>query len=93
MPLYRACNLLFRRDLQLSLFLLPYIVQDVIAFGSDVGRSLVKQEILAVLQDGHRTREGELCVQAVFTLLDGMQVSAKETRSLFSGGNMLPSPS
>ena len=30
----------------------------------------VKQEIEAVLRGGHSNKEGELCVQAIFSLLD-----------------------
>ena len=30
----------------------------------------VKTEIEAVLRDGHKNKEGEMCVQAIFSLLD-----------------------
>ena len=43
--LFRACNGAFRFDIQLALFLLPYLVQNVVSYGSDEARSDVQKEV------------------------------------------------
>ena len=70
LALFQACGLVMRRDVQTGLFLMPYIIHNVLQAGSDVARTEVKQEIHAVLTGGRATKEGELCVQAIFSLLD-----------------------
>jgi hypothetical protein len=70
--------------------MLPYIVADVLAFGSESGRSQLQQEIMSVLREGHKTREGELCVQAIFELLDMMRRTSEETSSKSSGEDICP---
>ena len=55
----------------------------------------MKQEIEAVLRDGHSNKEGELCVQAIFSLLDVLkkfvadlkdQAARDEGMTLFPAG-------
>lgn len=70
LALFRACSLIMRRDVQTCLYLMPYVIHNVLKAGSKEGRQRVKLEIEAVLRDGHTNREGELCVQAIFSLLD-----------------------
>ena len=43
--LFKACNGALRFDIQLALFLLPYLVQNVVAYGSDEARSDVQTEV------------------------------------------------
>lgn len=59
-----------RRDVQTCKYLMPYIIHNVLEFGAEEGRQQVKCEIEAVLRGGHMHKEGELCVQAIFSLLD-----------------------
>lgn len=59
-----------RGDIQTCLFLLPYVVHNAVVHGADAARMDIMAEVTAVLQEGHASREGELCVQAIFTLLD-----------------------
>ena len=70
LALFQACGLVMRRDVQTGLFLMPYIIHNVLQAGSNAARTEVKQEIHAVLTGGRATKEGELCVQAIFSLLD-----------------------
>lgn len=70
MPLFKSCTLVMRRDIQTCQFLMPYVIQNVINSHSDEALELVRQEIEMVLREGHSSKEGELCVQSVFTLLD-----------------------
>ena len=48
---------------------MPYVIQNVIKTDGPA-LSLVRQEIETVLKAGHTSKEGELCIQAIFTLLD-----------------------
>ena len=59
-----------RGDIQVCLFLLPYAVYNAVAQGTEAAASDIMAEVEAVLEGGHASREGELCVQAVFSLLD-----------------------
>ena len=42
--LFKACSGALRFDIQLALFLLPYLVQNVVSYGSDEARSDVRKE-------------------------------------------------
>lgn len=70
LKMFQACTLVVRGDIQTCLFLLPYVIQNAVGHGQDAARADIMAEVTAVLSSGHATREGELCVQAVFTLLD-----------------------
>jgi serine/threonine-protein kinase ATR len=63
----------FRFDIPTSLFLMPYLVHNVLAHGTDAARAGVQQEIQAVLAGASSSREGTLCCQACFSLLDTLQ--------------------
>ena len=41
--LFKSCITVFRHDIPASLFLLPYLVHNVVAFGSDAARQGVQQ--------------------------------------------------
>ena len=74
---------------------MPYVIQNVIKSHSDEAFQLVKQEIETVLREGHSSKEGELCVQAIFTLLDmlkGFVADLKDqaAREEASGQLLLP---
>ena len=43
--LFNACSGLLQQDMQLSMFLLPYIVQNVVSYGSDEARIAVQKEV------------------------------------------------
>jgi hypothetical protein len=76
--MFRACNLVFKHDVQTTRFLLPYIVHNAVVHGSGEARESVRAEIEAVLRWGHASREGELCVQEVFALLDVLKKCVAE---------------
>lgn len=79
--MFKACNLVFKHDVQTTRFLLPYIVHNAVAHGCGEARDSVKAEIEAVLRFGPASREGELCVQEVFTLLDVLKKCVAEAAS------------
>jgi len=79
--MFKACNLVFKHDVATVRFLLPYIVHNALAHGSDAARESVRAEIEAVLRSGHASREGELCVQEVFSLLDALNKAVAEARA------------
>ncbi|KAL4421833.1 hypothetical protein ABPG77_001622 [Micractinium sp. CCAP 211/92] len=62
-----------RFDIPACLFLMPYLLHNVLAHGTDDARQSVQQEIKAVLAGASMSREGTLCCQAVFSLLDTLQ--------------------
>lgn len=83
-----------RRDIQTCQFLMPYVIQNVIKSHSDEALQLIKQEIQLVLKEGHSSKEGELCVQAIFTLLDMLKafvtdLKEQAAREEASGTNWL----
>ncbi|KAK9914842.1 hypothetical protein WJX75_001188 [Coccomyxa subellipsoidea] len=80
-PMFKACNLVFKHDVAATRFLLPYIVHNALAHGSDAARESVRAEIEAVLRAGHASREGELCVQEIFSLLDALKKAVAEARA------------
>ena len=69
MDMFKACNLAFKHDVQTARFLLPHIVQNCVACGSDAALLTVKAEMELVLRQGPATREGELCVQEVCSFI------------------------
>ncbi|KAI3426356.1 hypothetical protein D9Q98_008728 [Chlorella vulgaris] len=71
--LFQSVIPVFRFDIPTSLFLMPYLVHNVLAHGTDAARAGVQQEIQAVLAGASSSREGTLCCQACFSLLDTLQ--------------------
>ncbi|KAL9238429.1 hypothetical protein vseg_012850 [Gypsophila vaccaria] len=81
--IFKACQGIVRQDIQTAIYLLPYLVLDVVCHGSAAAREGVTDEILAVLDAAASENSGaevyavsggqsEVCIQAVFTLLDNM---------------------
>ncbi|KAK9690702.1 hypothetical protein RND81_09G148200 [Saponaria officinalis] len=75
---FKACQGIVRFDIQTATYLLPYLVLDVVCHGSATARKGVTDEILSVLNaaasenSGAVVGQSEVCIQAVFTLLDNM---------------------
>ncbi|XP_074312882.1 serine/threonine-protein kinase ATR isoform X2 [Silene latifolia] len=80
---FKACLGIVRHDVQTAIYLLPYLVLDVVCHGSAAAREGVTDEILSVLNAAASENSGaavhaigggqsEVCIQAVFTLLDNM---------------------
>ncbi|XP_021753008.1 serine/threonine-protein kinase ATR-like isoform X1 [Chenopodium quinoa] len=81
--IFKACREIMRHDMQTATYLLPYLVLDVVCHGSEAARSGITGEILSVLDAAASENsgaavlvigggQGEICIQAVFTLLDNM---------------------
>ncbi|KAM6558479.1 hypothetical protein CsatA_027718 [Cannabis sativa] len=81
--IFNACRGIVRHDMQTAVYLLPYIVLNVVCHGTEEARHCVTEEILCVLDavvsensgvtiHGANGRQTEVCVQAVFTLLDNL---------------------
>ena len=98
--MFRACTMVVRGDIQVCLFLLPYAVYNAVAQGAEAAASDIMAEVEAVLEGGHASREGELCVQAVFSLLDVLKAwleqrkrgAASSAHSAGAGEAEAPSP-
>jgi len=52
----------------------------------------VKQEMEAVLREGHINKEGELCVQAIFSLLDVLKKFVADLKQKAEGAAGLVTP-
>lgn len=81
--IFNACRGIVRHDMQTAIYLLPYLVLDVVCHGTEPARYGVTEEILSVLNAAASENSGaavhaigggqsEVCIQAVFTLLDNM---------------------
>ncbi|XP_047310870.1 serine/threonine-protein kinase ATR [Impatiens glandulifera] len=81
--IFNACRGIVRHDIQTAIYLLPYLVLDVVCYGSEEARQGITEEILSVLDaaisgksitpvNTVSYRKSELCIQAVFTLLDNL---------------------
>ena len=81
LPLFHACGLVIRHDVQICMFLMPYIIENALAGGGAQARKEIKQEIEAVLRGGNTNKEGELCVQAIFSLLDMLKKWVGEVKA------------
>ncbi|KAL0029509.1 hypothetical protein WJX79_000191 [Trebouxia sp. C0005] len=80
LPMFKACMPVTRCDIQSARFLMPYLLHNVISAGSPESRKGVKDEIVAVLKGAGAHKEGELCVQAIFLLLDVLKKWAEEAK-------------
>ncbi|KAL0383894.1 UNVERIFIED_CONTAM: Serine/threonine-protein kinase ATR [Sesamum radiatum] len=69
--------------MQVAMYLLPYLVLNAVCDGTEEARSGITEEILSVLDaaasdcsttaiHGNNSGQGEVCIQAVFTLLDNL---------------------
>ncbi|KAM7257739.1 hypothetical protein ACFE04_013480 [Oxalis oulophora] len=78
--IFYACRGIVRHDMQTSIYLLPYLVLNVLCHGTDEARRGIAEEILSVLEAAASESSGaavgggqsEVCIQAVFTLLDNL---------------------
>lgn len=62
-------------DLDTALYLLPYLVFDILAYGTKEDRTSIKEEFLAVLQasanlSGENSELNEMSAQRVFFFID-----------------------
>ncbi|CAH9113406.1 unnamed protein product, partial [Cuscuta epithymum] len=81
--IFNACRGIVRHDMQIAMYLLPYLVLDAVCHGTEEARHGITEEILAVLcaaasennnaaVHGVSSGHNEVCIQAVFTLLDNL---------------------
>eukprot|EP01018_Ginkgo_biloba_P009013 Gb_37326 [translate_table: standard] len=91
--IFNACRGIVRHDMGTALYLLPYLVLNVICCGTPEARQSVTEEILSVLAEAASENneaaiprmgqlpsnnnhggvgQSEVCIQAVFTLLDNL---------------------
>ncbi|KAL0422945.1 UNVERIFIED_CONTAM: Serine/threonine-protein kinase ATR [Sesamum latifolium] len=81
--IFNACRGIVRHDMQVAIYLLPYLVLNAVCDGTEEARSGITEEILSVLDaaasdcsttavHGNNSGQGEVCIQAVFTLLDNL---------------------
>ncbi|KAL6952196.1 non-specific serine,threonine protein kinase [Sarracenia purpurea var. burkii] len=81
--IFNACRGIVRHDMQIAIYLLPYLVLDAVCHGTEEARCSITEEILSVLDaavsensmaaiHGVNSRQSEVCIQAVFTLLDNL---------------------
>ncbi|XP_042464961.1 serine/threonine-protein kinase ATR-like isoform X2 [Zingiber officinale] len=81
--IFSACRGIVRHDMPTAAYLLPYLVLNVVCHGTLEARHSITEEILSVLNAaalGHSGTtvhgiaggQSEVCIQAVFTLLDNL---------------------
>eukprot|EP00850_Spirogloea_muscicola_P002685 SM000010S04323 [mRNA] locus=s10:934582:948443:- [translate_table: standard] len=63
--IFNCCKAIFKNDMGVALFLLPYIVLDVISTGNQAAKDEVCQEILAVLVAPTTGEDREACAHGV----------------------------
>lgn len=81
--IFNACRGIVRHDMQTAVYLLPYLVLNAVCHGTEEARRGIAEEILCVLDaavsessgatvHGVNGGQSEVCIQAVFTLLDNL---------------------
>jgi serine/threonine-protein kinase ATR len=81
--IFSACRGILRHDMPTALYLLPYLVLNVVCYGTPEARQSITEEILCVLNAAASESSGaavhgiaggqsEVCIQAIFTLLDNL---------------------
>ncbi|KAK7280606.1 hypothetical protein RJT34_25671 [Clitoria ternatea] len=81
--IFNACRGIVRHDMQTAIYLLPYLVLNAVCHGTQEARQSITEEILSVLEaaasensgasvNGFSGGQSEVCIQAVFTLLDNL---------------------
>ncbi|XP_071715523.1 serine/threonine-protein kinase ATR [Rutidosis leptorrhynchoides] len=77
--IFSACRGIVRHDMQTATYLLPHLVLNAVKHGTEEARQGITQEILSVLDAaasdnvaGNNLGQSEVCIQAVFTLLDNL---------------------
>ncbi|KAK8624063.1 hypothetical protein V6N13_065420, partial [Hibiscus sabdariffa] len=81
--IFNACRGIVRHDMQTAMYLLPYLVLNAVCHGTEEARHGITEEIQSVLNAAASESSGaavygvsggqsEVCIQAVFTLLDNL---------------------
>uniref|UniRef100_A0A7N0U878 Serine/threonine-protein kinase ATR n=1 Tax=Kalanchoe fedtschenkoi TaxID=63787 RepID=A0A7N0U878_KALFE len=81
--IFNSCRAIVRHDMQTATYLLPYLVLNAVCHGTENARRGIADEILTVLNVVAAEKAGtastvgsggqsEVCIQAVFTLLDNL---------------------
>ncbi|KAF8672849.1 hypothetical protein HU200_049186 [Digitaria exilis] len=81
--IFSACRGILRHDMPTALYLLPYLVLNVACYGTPEARQSITEEIMCVLNaaasessgavvHGFAGGQSEVCIQAIFTLLDNL---------------------
>ncbi|XP_074371417.1 serine/threonine-protein kinase ATR [Apium graveolens] len=81
--IFTACRGIVRHDVQTATYLLPYLVLNAVCHGNEEARHGITEEILYVLESAASgsnaaalpkisSGKSEVCIQAVFTLLDSL---------------------
>ncbi|XVF00830.1 hypothetical protein REPUB_Repub04eG0035900 [Reevesia pubescens] len=81
--IFNACRGIVRHDMQTAIYLLPYLVLNAVCHGTEEARHGITEEIQSVLNAAASENSGaavygvsggqsEVCIQAVFTLLDNL---------------------
>ncbi|KAI3441185.1 Non-specific serine/threonine protein kinase [Psidium guajava] len=81
--IFNACRGIVRHDMQTAIYLLPYLVLNAVCHGTEEARHGITEEILSVLEAAASENDGvvvhgiscgqsEVCIQAIFTLLDNL---------------------
>ncbi|KAL6873568.1 hypothetical protein ACP4OV_013650 [Aristida adscensionis] len=81
--IFSACRGIARHDMPTAIYLLPYLVLNVVCYGTPEARQSITEEILCVLNAAASESSGasvygitggqsEVCIQAIFTLLDNL---------------------
>ncbi|XP_050363920.1 serine/threonine-protein kinase ATR [Argentina anserina] len=101
--IFNACRGIVRQDMQTAIYLLPYLVLNAVCHGTEEARDGITQEILYVLDvaashnsedavHGVNGGKNEVCIQAVFILLDNLGQWADDVRQeLFRSFQLLAS--
>ncbi|KAF6176279.1 hypothetical protein GIB67_023570 [Kingdonia uniflora] len=78
--IFNACRGIVRHDMQTAIYLLPYLVLNAVCYSTAEERHGITEEIHCVLNaaasenngEGITGGQSEVCIQAVFTLLDNL---------------------
>ncbi|KAK9112594.1 hypothetical protein Scep_020113 [Stephania cephalantha] len=79
--IFNSCRAIVRHDMQTAMYLLPYLVLNAVCHGTVEARNGITEEILTVLNaaasgntevTGIIGGQNEVCIQAIFTLLDNL---------------------
>ncbi|XP_030522795.1 serine/threonine-protein kinase ATR isoform X2 [Rhodamnia argentea] len=81
--IFNSCRGIVRHDMQTAIYLLPYLVLNAVCHGTEEARHGITEEILSVLEAAASENSGvlvhgiscgqsEVCIQAIFTLLDNL---------------------
>ncbi|CAN1771051.1 Serine/threonine-protein kinase ATR [Linum perenne] len=79
--IFKSCRGIVRHDMQIAIYLLPYLVLNAVCHGTKEARHSITEEVLSVLSAALSENSGatihvggqtEVCIQAVFTLLDNL---------------------